>query len=91
MTMMVGARWKRWVFLYLPMAGVMIVTLFPFYYMAVSAVRPDREMYIPWNKPNFAPFWTLKPTIEHFVLLFEETIYLRWMGKTRNTDGKRLA
>ena len=82
MAMMVGSRWKRWVFLYLPMAGVMIMTLFPFYYMAVSAVRPDREMYIPWDQPNFSPFWTVKPTLEHFVLLFEDTIYVRWMTNT---------
>lgn len=82
MAMMAGARWKRWIFLYIPMAGIMIVTLFPFYYMAVTAVRPDREMYIPWNQPNFAPFWTLKPTMEHFVMLFTETLFLRWMANT---------
>jgi multiple sugar transport system permease protein len=61
---------------------VVVLTLFPFYYMAVTAVRPDREMYIPWNRPNFAPFWTMHPTLEHFALLFEETLFARWLLNT---------
>jgi multiple sugar transport system permease protein len=77
-----GAWWKRWVFLYLPLGAFVIVTLFPFYYMAVTSIRPDREMYIPWNRPNFAPFWTLQPTLEHFALLFRETLFTRWLLNT---------
>jgi len=82
MAAVAGARWKRWVFLYLPLGAFVIVTLFPFYYMAVTSIRPDREMYIPWNRPNFAPFWTLKPTLEHFALLFRETLFARWLLNT---------
>jgi multiple sugar transport system permease protein len=82
MAAVTGAWWKRWVFLYLPLGAFVIVTLFPFYYMAVTSIRPDREMYIPWNRPNFAPFWTLQPTLEHFALLFRETLFLRWLLNT---------
>jgi multiple sugar transport system permease protein len=82
MAAVTGARWKRWVFLYLPLGAFVIVTLFPFYYMAVTSIRPDREMYIPWNRPNFAPFWTLQPTLEHFALLFRETLFARWLLNT---------
>lgn len=82
MAQMKGERWKRWLFLYLPMGAVILITLFPFYYMAVTAIRPDSEMYVPWNRPNFAPFWTLKPTLEHFALLFKETLFLRWLANT---------
>jgi multiple sugar transport system permease protein len=82
MAMVVGARWKRWVFLYLPLGAFVVITLFPFYYMAVTSIRPDREMYIPWNRPNFSPFWTLRPTLEHFALLFRETLFLRWLLNT---------
>ncbi|MGE5849061.1 MAG: carbohydrate ABC transporter permease [Candidatus Methylomirabilota bacterium] len=77
-----GARWGRWVSLYLPLGAILILTLFPFYYMAVTSVRPDREMYIPWNRPHFAPFWTLRPTLEHFALLFRETLFARWLVNT---------
>jgi multiple sugar transport system permease protein len=76
------ARWRRWVGLYLPLGVVMLFTLFPFYYMAVTAFRPDREMYIPWNRANFAPFWTLRPTLEHIALLFRETLFARWLLNT---------
>jgi len=82
MAMVAGAWWKRWVFLYLPLGAFVVLTLFPFYYMAVTSIRPDREMYIPWNRPNFAPFWTLKPTLEHFALLFQETLFARWLLNT---------
>ena len=82
MAMVAGVWWKRWVFLYLPLGAFVLITLFPFYYMAVTSIRPDREMYIPWNRPNFAPFWTLKPTLEHFALLFRETLFLRWLLNT---------
>jgi len=82
MAAVAGARWKRWVFLYLPLGAFVVITLFPFYYMAVTSLRPDREMYIPWNRPNFAPFWTLQPTLEHFTLLFRETLFLRWLLNT---------
>ncbi|MFI5339166.1 MAG: carbohydrate ABC transporter permease [Candidatus Methylomirabilales bacterium] len=82
MAAVTGAWWRRWVFLYLPLGAFVMVTLFPFYYMAVTSIRPDREMYIPWNRPNFAPFWTLKPTLEHFALLFRETLFLRWLLNT---------
>jgi multiple sugar transport system permease protein len=82
MAMVAGSRWKRWVFLYLPLGAFVVVTLFPFYYMAVTSLRPDREMYIPWNRANFAPFWTLKPTLEHFAYLFRETLFVRWLLNT---------
>ncbi len=77
-----GARWRRWVGLYLPLGGVMVFTLFPFYYMALTAIRPDREMYIPWNRPNFSPFWTLHPTFDNIALLFRETLFARWLLNT---------
>jgi len=82
MAQVAGARWRRWASLYLPLGVFVILTLFPFYYMAVTAVRPDREMYIPWNRVNFAPFWTLAPTLEHLQLLFTETLFARWLLNT---------
>jgi multiple sugar transport system permease protein len=82
MAAVAGARWKRWASLYVPLGAFVIGTLFPFYYMAVTSIRPDREMYIPWNRPNFAPFWTLHPTLEHFALLFRETLFARWLLNT---------
>ena len=82
MAMVVGRRWKRWFYLYIPLGAILIGTLFTFYWMGVTAFRPDREMYIPWNKPNFNPFFTLKPTLEHLAFLFQETLFQRWLFNT---------
>jgi multiple sugar transport system permease protein len=50
--------------------------------MGVTAFRPDRELYVAWNQPNFNPFFTLRPTLEHFVFLFQETLFIRWLLNT---------
>jgi multiple sugar transport system permease protein len=82
MAMVVGRRSKRWFYLYIPLGAILIGTLFPFYWMGVTAFRPDRELYVAWNQPNFNPFFTLRPTLEHFAFLFQETLFKRWLLNT---------
>ena len=60
--MIEGARWRRWVFFHLPLTMFIVGLLFPFYWMIVTTVRPDRELYRPWNAANYTPFWTSNPT-----------------------------
>ena len=50
--MLIERKWKKWVYFYLPMAVFIVFTLFPFYWMAVTAFRPDRELYRTWRQPN---------------------------------------
>ncbi len=80
--MIEGARWRRWVNFRLPMGGFVIVLLFPFYWMVITTFRPDGELYRPWNARNYNPFWTMNPTIEHVMMLFEETLFSTWMFNT---------
>jgi len=80
--MIEGATWKRWVFFYIPLALFVLSLLFPFYWMAITTVRPDSELYRPWNAPNYAPFWTANPTWEHIKYLLEETLFSTWMLNT---------
>jgi len=80
--MIEGARWKRWCFFYMPLWLFIIVLLFPFYWMIITTVRPDGELYRPWNAKNYNPFWTWKPTLEHIRMLLEETEFLTWMKNT---------
>ena len=80
--MIEGPRWKRWVFFYIPLALFVFVLLFPFYWMAITTVRPDGELYRPWNAPNYAPFWTAHPTWAHIRYLLEETLFSTWMFNT---------
>ena len=80
--MIEGAIWRRWVFFYFPLTAFIVALLFPFYWMLVTTVRPDSELYRPWNAPNYTPFWTLHPTLEHVRDLLTETLFGTWMLNT---------
>jgi multiple sugar transport system permease protein len=80
--MIEGARWRKWTGFYIPLGAFVVVLLFPFYWMAITTVRPDGELYRPWNAKNYNPFWTNYPTLEHILLLFEETLFATWMWNT---------
>ena len=47
--MVIERKWKKWLYFYLPMALFILFTLFPFYWMAVTAFRPDSELYATWR------------------------------------------
>src|SRR5690349_19954851 len=80
--MIEGARWRRWVFFQIPLLLFIVFLLFPFYWMIVTTVRPDSELYRPWNAANYTPFWTLRPTLEHIRDLQTETLFSTWMMNT---------
>ena len=80
--MIEGAIWRRWVFFYVPVTAFVVMLLFPFYWMVITTVRPDKELYRPWNAPNYAPFWTNNPTLEHIRDLLTETLFSTWMLNT---------
>jgi multiple sugar transport system permease protein len=75
-------KWKKWVYFYLPMAVFILFTLFPFYWMAVTALRPDHELYRTWRQASATPFWTLEPTLEHFRGLLQTTAFPKWLWNT---------
>ena len=80
--MIEGASWRRWVFFYVPVTAFVVALLFPFYWMVITTLRPDRELYRPWSAPNYAPFWTTNPTLEHIRDLLTETLFTTWMLNT---------
>jgi multiple sugar transport system permease protein len=80
--MIEGAKWRRWVYFYIPLGGFVFWLLFPFYWMLVTSVRPDRELYRPWMAANYTPFWTAHPTLVHIIDLLTETLFTRWMLNT---------
>jgi multiple sugar transport system permease protein len=80
--MIEGARWKKWLWFYLPLGAFILALLFPFYWMIVTTVRPDGELYRPWNHPLYSPFWTSHPTFEHVRDLLQETLFNTWMLNT---------
>jgi multiple sugar transport system permease protein len=80
--MVEGPAWRKWLFVNIPIILFVFVLLFPFYWMIITTIRPDGELYRPWNAPNSTPFWTSNPTLEHIQLLLEETLFSTWMLNT---------
>src|SRR5436309_14737875 len=80
--MIEGALWRKWVFFYAPMALFLVFLLFPFYWMVITSVRPDGELYRPWNSVNYNPFWTWKPTLDHVRTLFEQSLFVSCLCNT---------
>ncbi|MBI4627984.1 MAG: carbohydrate ABC transporter permease, partial [Candidatus Rokubacteria bacterium] len=80
--MIEGARWQRWLYFYCPLFVFVLGLLFPFYWMLVTTFRPDGELYRPWNRANYTPFWTTNPTLEHIYYLFRETLFSAWLWNT---------
>ena len=80
--MIEGAAWRRWVFFRIPLGFFLLFLLFPFYWMVITTFRPDSELYIAWQRPNYTPFWTWKPTLDHVKYLFAETAFATWLWNT---------
>jgi multiple sugar transport system permease protein len=70
---------RRVVTLYLPLFVILIVLLFPFYWTALTSIKPDEQL-IDMNK--FNPFWVVHPTFKHISKLLFETQYPRWLWNT---------
>lgn len=70
---------RRIVVLYLPLLVFIIVLLFPFYWMAITAVKPNNQL-TDYN--NYSPFWVVKPTLDHIKYLLFETSYPGWLWNT---------
>jgi len=80
--MLIERKWKKWIYFYIPLAVFLLFTLFPFYWMAVTAMRPDGELYRTFRQANATPFWTLEPTLEHFKGLLQTTAFPQWLWNT---------
>jgi multiple sugar transport system permease protein len=70
---------RRIVVLYLPLAIFVFVLIFPFYWMAITAVKPNSQL-TDYN--NYSPFWVVKPTLDHIKYLLFETSYPGWLWNT---------
>ncbi|MBU2288299.1 MAG: carbohydrate ABC transporter permease [Gammaproteobacteria bacterium] len=69
---------RKMVVVYLPLIVFLIVLLFPFYWMAITAVKPDAELL----SRDGNPFWVIAPTLDHFHKLLFETSYPQWLWNT---------
>lgn len=69
---------RRWVTLYIPLGVFVFVLLFPFYWMAITAFKPDGELLMQ----SANPFLVVAPTLAHFKKLLFDTPYPAWLLNT---------
>jgi multiple sugar transport system permease protein len=70
---------RRVVTLYLPLFVILVVLLFPFYWMALTSIKPDEQLI---DMDKYSPFWVVHPTFKHISKLLFETQYPRWLWNT---------
>ena len=69
---------RKLVTVYLPLVIFLFVLLFPFYWMAITAFKPDNELL----SRDGNPFWIIAPTLAHVKKLLFDTAYPQWMWNT---------
>jgi len=70
---------RRVVTLYIPLFIIVVILLFPFYWMALTSIKPDEQLI---DMEKFNPFWVIHPTLKHINKLLFETNYPRWLWNT---------
>ena len=69
---------RKVVTIYLPIVVFLIVLLFPFYWMTITAFKPNEELLSHVGNP----FWVHAPTLAHFKKLLFDTAYPEWLWNT---------
>jgi len=69
---------RKVVTVYVPLAGFLIVLLFPFYWMIVTTFKPNEELLSREGNP----FWVKNPTLAHLKKLLFDTAYPDWLWNT---------
>jgi multiple sugar transport system permease protein len=69
---------RKVVVIYIPLLVFLFVLLFPFYWMVITAFKPDAELL----SHSGNPFWLIDPTLAHFKKLLFDTAYPEWMWNT---------
>jgi multiple sugar transport system permease protein len=70
-----AARTRR---VYLPLGVLLVVMLFPFYWMLITSIKPNRELY----NARLMPLIVQQPTLKHYIDLLYETNFLTWTYNT---------
>lgn len=70
---------RRHALLYTGLAPFVLIAVFPVYWMAVTALKQEADLY----RMDVIPFWFyLPPTLKHFDYLFVHTWYAAWIVNT---------
>jgi multiple sugar transport system permease protein len=73
------SRTRRMITIYLPLAIFVFILLFPFYWMSLTAIKPNAELL---DMKTHNPFWVSSPTLDHIKHLLFNTAYPKWLWTT---------
>ena len=68
----------RWIRIYIPILALVLVTLFPFYWMFITTFKSPSELF----DFNQSPLFVRQPTLEHWRQLLFHTNFPRWTINT---------
>jgi len=71
-------RVARLLRMWVPIGFFLVLALFPFYWMAVTSLKPNAELY---NR-RVMPLVVYHPTLKHYVDLLTQTSFLTWTWNT---------
>jgi multiple sugar transport system permease protein len=69
----VTAAFRQRAFAYAVVVPFAILLAFPFFWMAVTSLKPEAQVYDP------SKVWSFHPTLASYGYLFHHTEYLRWL------------
>jgi multiple sugar transport system permease protein len=69
---------KRLMVFYIPLFLFVFAMLFPFFWMFITSIKPDPELY----NPRLSPFLVREPTLRHWEKLFSDTLFVDWAINT---------
>ena len=76
---MIGdSKLGRWVRIYIPLLLFIVLTLFPFYWMAITSFKSASELF----DFSQSPLWVRQPTLDWYRHLFTQTNFPHWALNT---------
>jgi multiple sugar transport system permease protein len=74
---------RRHVLIYLGLVPFLIITVFPVFWMGITAIKQESDLY----RMDVVPFWFHKaPTWKNFDILFNRTFYRDWIINTMSVS-----
>ncbi len=68
----------RFITVYIPIALMVMLTLFPFYWMVITSLKADGELYNLQSNPLVV----LQPVLTQYQRLLNDTLFPRWITNT---------
>jgi len=70
------SAWRQRAFPYVIVVPFAIALAFPFFWMAVTSLKPEAQVYDPTK------VWSFHPTLASWGFLFHHTDYVRWLANS---------